>query len=74
MFSTMVLYRYPTIFNREAIDVFLAAGSADKKVCVRLRASAVNKKQIKRIQPIKQMQQHTSYDLNLIFGDFKCAF
>jgi len=39
-----------------------------------LTKDQIGKEQIKRIQPIKQMKQHTSYDLNLIFGDYKCGF
>jgi hypothetical protein len=41
--STMILSRHSNKNNRVAIDVFLPAGSAGKKVCVRLRTSAVKK-------------------------------
>jgi hypothetical protein len=39
--STMILYGHSNKNNRVAMTCFLPAGSAGKKVCVRLRTSAV---------------------------------
>ena len=40
----MILYRHSNKNNRVAIDSFLSRGSRDKKVCGRLRKSAVEEK------------------------------